>query len=238
VELGGDRLVNAGTLAVARRFSEALLQDVTPMLFLLMKTITSCVLVLIAIIAETLLCSCQQSPGTSSPPSFAPTQNGFGVVVKPLEVDSGPGAGLYYKGTNEVPVLVWPYIGTAGYPILYTNDVALLLADKPDYAGRLGHGALIAVQNTGPALDISADVLKLAAEEAHVDFKKALRVSEPLRLIQTNSEQIEVHFVANQLAEPSIPNLKVRCQWKQVFAIMDDVRKFGRTNRVTNLDGV
>src|SRR4051812_24724213 len=85
-------------------------------------------------------CSFQPMPKESS---FSPTQNGFGVMVKWIGIDSGPEAKLLYKGTNDIPVLVWPFIGTHGYPILYTNDVALLLADKPDEKGRFGNGVLI-----------------------------------------------------------------------------------------------
>src|SRR2546430_391516 len=120
-----------------------------------------------------ILTSC--SPGQPAPLEFKPTQNGFGVLVKPTGVDVGPGAALYYKGTNQNPVMVWPYIGTHGYPILYTNDVALLLADKPDDQGRLVNTALIAVKGTGPAMDISHDVLKIAAEKAHQDFNFTLK---------------------------------------------------------------
>src|SRR5438270_281257 len=128
-----------------------------------MKTFFSALL----LCAVTILTSC----GQSTAPIFKPTQNGFGVLVKPSGVDVGPGAELYYKGTNQNPVLVWPYLGTHGYPALYTNDVALLLADKPDDQGRLVNTALIAVKGAGPAMDISNDVLKIAADGAHQDFK-------------------------------------------------------------------
>jgi len=43
---------------------------------------------------------------------------------------------------------------------LYTNDIALLLADKPDEQGRMGGGALIVCKELAPAMDISEDVLK------------------------------------------------------------------------------
>src|SRR6185369_7196748 len=113
------------------------------------------------------LLSCRFEP-VPKESSFRPIQNGFGVVVKPIGIDNGPDAKLYYQGTNNVPVLVWPHIGTHGYPILYTNDVALLLADKPNERGELGNGALIVDQGVGPAMDISNDVLKIAAEQNHV----------------------------------------------------------------------
>ena len=165
--------------------------------------------------------------------SFVPLENGFGVVVQAIGIDTGPGAELYYKGTNESPVLVWPYIGTSGYPILYTNDIALLLADKPDDQGRLGHGALIAVRGTGPAMDISKDVLQIAAKQAQVDFRKALRVCRPLRLNETGGK-LKVLYLANELAEPNIPDLGVQVTWEQIFEIMREVKSSGKTNRFVN----
>ena len=166
--------------------------------------------------------------------SFSPTQNGFGVVAQWVGIDSGPAAQFYYKGTNESPVLVWPMIGTHQYPILYTNDIAFLLADKPNEQG-IGGGALIVVQGVGPAMDISQDVLKIVAEQAHVDFKKALRVCRPLRLIKTG-EKLKVVYLANPLVEPNIPDLEEQITWEQVFAIMEDVKKTGKTNKVVNTD--
>jgi len=135
--------------------------------------------------------------------SFRPIQNGFGVVVKPIGIDSCPGAKLYYKGTNDIPVLVWPYIGTHGYPILYTNDIALLLADKPNERGELGTGALIVDQGVGPAMDISKDVLKIAAEQNHGGFARALKACEPLRLNKTE-DAIKVLFYAHKHMDSSI----------------------------------
>ena len=177
-------------------------------------------------------------PKSSSPikPKFSPTQNGFGVVVQEIGIDSGPGAGLYYKGTNEIPILVWPCIGTAGYPILYTNNIALLLADKPDELGRMGNGALIAVQAFGPAMDISDDVLKVAVEQNHVNFKEALKSCEPLRLNQ-ETNAIKVVFVSYKYKAPTIPEgLEVQITWDQVFEIMQDVKASGKTNIVVNTD--
>jgi hypothetical protein len=193
-------------------------------------------LFLLLLLALVVLCnSCEPKASSPKESSFRPIQNGFGVVVQPMGIDSGPGAKLYYKGTNENPVLVWPCIGTAGYPILYTNDIALLLADKPDERGYLGNGALIAVQGTGPAMDISDDVLKIAAEQKHVDFKKALRVCEPLRLNQTENG-IKVYILAEKYKDPTIPDLEVQITWEQVFEIMRDVKSSGKTNKVTNTD--
>ena len=166
--------------------------------------------------------------------SFSPTQNGFGVVAQWVGIDSGPAAQFYYKGTNESPVLVWPMIGTHQYPILYTNDIAFLLADKPNEQG-IGGGALIVVQGVGPAMDISQDVLKIVAEENHVDFKKALRVCKPMRLIQTN-QNMKLVYLADPAVDRSVPNLEGQITWEQVFDIMHDVQKTGKTNKVVNTD--
>ena len=176
-------------------------------------------------------CKPQVPPPQQSP--FRPLQNGFGVVTQPIGVDTGPGAKLYYKGTNEPPVLVWPYIGTHGYPILYSNDIALLLADNADAQGRLVLGALIVVQGTGPAMDISDDVLKIASEQTHADFQRALQVNHPLRLNQVEGK-IEVYFVAKVGSGGS--DLKARITWDDVFEIMRDVKTSGRTNKITNTD--
>jgi hypothetical protein len=194
------------------------------------KTIVRIAFCLLTVIFTS--CGSRESPARR----FRPLQNGFGVVVKDIGIDSGPGAKLYYKGTNETPVLVWPYIGTAGYPIQFTNDIALLLADKPDPRGYLGGGALIAVQRTGPAMDISNDVLKIAAEQSQVDFNKALQVSRPLRLVKLENGIFRVDYIANQLRLPDIPDLEVSITWEQVFEIMEHVKRSGRTNKVTNTD--
>ena len=151
-----------------------------------------------------------------------------------IGIDSGPGAKLYYKGTNETAALVWPRIGTHGYPLLYTNDIVFLLADKPDEQG-IGVGALIVVQGIGPAMDISQDVLKIVAEENHVDFKKALRVCKPMRLIQTN-QNMKLVYLADPAVDRSVPNLEGQITWEQVFDIMHDVQKTGKTNKVVNTD--
>jgi len=182
-----------------------------------------------------ILSSC--SPSESSPPksTFSPLQNGFGVVVQAIGIDSGPGAKLYYKGTNVIITLVWPYIGTHGYPILYTNNIALLLADKPDSHGYLGNGALIVIQGTGPAMDISDEVLKIAAEQNHVDFDRALKVCEPLRLNQVTNA-LKVLFYSKKYMDSTIPDLEAQITWEQVFAIMEDVKKTGETNKVVNTD--
>ena len=166
---------------------------------------------------------------------FSPLQNGFGVVVQQMGVDSGPGAKLYYKGTNETPTLVWPCIGTAGDPILYTNDIAFLVATKPDEQGHMGGSAFILVQASSPAMDISENVLKIAAEQAHVDFRKALRACRPLDLIKTN-EKLKVVYVANPLVEPDVPDLNELITWGQIFAIMEDVKKTGKIKKVVNSD--
>src|SRR3954466_2999596 len=79
-------------------------------------------------------CSFQPMPKESS---FSPTQNGFGVMVKWIGIDTVAPAKLLYKGTNDIPVLVWPFIGTHGFRFLYTSDVALLLANVPDEKNRV-----------------------------------------------------------------------------------------------------
>lgn len=180
--------------------------------------------------------SCRPAESTPKKPSFSPLQNGFGVVVQEMGIDSGPGAKLYYKGTNENPVLVWPYIGTWGDPILFTNDIALLHADIPDEQGSLGGSALIVAQGPSLAMDISKDVLKIAAEQSQVDFKKALRVCWPASLVRIRDDKLQVIFGANWVEEPTIKKLKVEITWKQVFEIMEDVKSSGKTNKVTNTD--
>ena len=181
---------------------------------------------------------CKPKSSSSKEDLFSPTQNGFGVVVKQIGIDSGPGAALYYKETNQSPVLVWPCIGTGGDPILYTNDIALLLADKPDEQGYMGNGALIAVEGVGPAMDISQDVLKIASEQNHVDFKRAQIVSKASQLKQITNA-IKVIFVAwnyKDRKEPTIPDLEAQITWEQVIAIIRDVKSIGKTNRVVNTD--
>ena len=177
---------------------------------------------------------CDQKLSSQKELKFSPTQNGFGVVVKEIGIDSGPGAGLYYKGTNEIPVLVWPCIGTGGYPILYTNDLALLLADKPDDKGRMGNGALIAVQGIEPAMDISDDVLKIAASQTNADFKKLLSVYQPLRLNWVE-EKLKVTYVA-KMGSRYPPSLEVLITWEQLFNIMQAVKFSGKTNTVVDTD--
>jgi hypothetical protein len=109
----------------------------------------------------------------------------------------------------------------------------LLLADKPDGVGRMGNGALIAVQRAGPAMDISQDVLKIASEQNHVDFKRALQVNEPLRLNQFENE-MKIYFVAKLGSGGS--DLEAKINWEQIFDIMQDVRKTGQTNKVVNTE--
>jgi hypothetical protein len=180
----------------------------------------------------TLLVSCKPA---SKPNSFSPTQNGFGVAVQAAGVDSGPGAKLYYRGTNETPTLLWPCIGTHGYPLLYTNDIVLLLADKPDEQGRMGSGALIVAQGTGPAMDISAEVLAIAAEQAQVDFPKALEACQVLRL-KENAGEMEVYYLSDRLKYTNMPDLETRITWDQIFSIMQDVRQTGKTNKLVNTE--
>ena len=189
----------------------------------------------VVIVSFLLLASCKPKDSSPNEIRYSPTQNGFGVVVQSIGVDSGPGAKLYYKGTNEIPALVWPCIGTHGDPLLYTNDIVFLLADLPDDQGRMGGGALIVSQGVGPAMDITEDILKIAAEQAHVDFKKALKLCRPLSLITTD-EKIKVVYVANPFADRSVPDLECQITWQRVFDIMQDVKKTGKTNIVVNTD--
>lgn len=190
-------------------------------------------LVLISVILA-ILVSCKPKEELPNKLGYSPTQSGFGVVVKEIGIDSGPGAGLYYKGTNETPTLVWPCIGTGGYPILYTNDIALLLADKPDARGYMGNGALIAGQGTGFAMDISDDILKIAASQKNADFKKLLSVYQPLRLNQVQ-EKLKVTYAA-KMGSGYPPGLEVSVTWEQVFAIMQDVKNTGKIKKVVNTD--
>ena len=177
---------------------------------------------------------CEQKSISSKEIEFRPLQNGFGVMVQQIGIDSGPGAKLYYKGTNETPVLVWPYIGTHGYPILYTNDIAFLLADKPDGEGRLVICSLIVVQGVGPAMDISDDVLKIAASQTNADFKKLLNVYEPLRLNQAEGK-LKVTYAA-KMGSGYPPGLEASITWEQVFDLMQNVKLSGKTNTVVNTD--
>jgi hypothetical protein len=179
--------------------------------------------------------SCEPQETPPKELQFKPTQNGFGVMAQWVGVDTGPGAALYYKGTNETPVLVWPYIGTHGYPILYANDTALLLADMPDEEGRLVNSVLIAVQGIGPAMNISDDVLKIAAKQNQVDFNRALKVCEPLRLNKTE-DAMKVLFYSKKYMDSTIPDLEAKITWDQIFEIMRDVKESGKTNKVVNTD--
>jgi hypothetical protein len=181
-----------------------------------------------------LLVSCSMEPVPNDSP-FRPTQNGFGVVVKPIGIDSGPLAKLYYKGTNNIPMQVWPFIGTRGDPILYTNDIALLLAEKPDIHGEFGYARLIVDQGVGPAMDISNDLLKIAAEQNHVDFARALKASFPLALNATNGA-IKVLFLADKILDRSLSDLDAKISWDQIFEIIRDVRVSGKTNRLVHSD--
>lgn len=182
-----------------------------------------------------LFSGCKPKPATKPTPIYRPLQNGFGVVAKWVEVDSGPGASLYYKGTNETPVLVWRDIGTRGYPIFYTNDIALLLADKPDEQGRLGGGVLVAVQGTGPAMDISYDLLHRYSTKSNADFSVLMRNGyQPLRLQQSDAEMSVTYLPDFNTGDRN--GLKFPITWEEVFSIMEDVKRTGRTNKITNTD--
>ena len=182
-----------------------------------------------------LFSGCKPAAPVKQAAAFRPLQNGFGVVAKWVGVDSGPGASLFYKGTNETPVLVWRDIGTHGYPILYTNDIALLMADKPDEQGRLGGGALIAVQGTGPAMDISYDLLHLYSAKSNVDFSVLVRLAyQPLRLQQSDGEMSVTYLTDFNTGDRN--GLEFQISWEEVFSIMEDVKRTGRTNKITNKD--
>src|SRR6185369_13965336 len=114
-----------------------------------------------------------------------------------------------------------------------TNDVALLLADKPDEKGRLGSGNIIVVKGTGPPMDISDDVLKIAAEQTRFDFKKALIAFQPNGL-KFNSNKIEAYFGGAPwfIRSNVIHELKAQITWGQVFEIMRNVKESGKTNVV------
>jgi hypothetical protein len=187
--------------------------------------------VLSVLCAVFLMAACSRMAPAPKETPFHPTENGFGVVAQWIGIDVGPAAQLYYKGTNDIPVMVWPFIGTRGYRILYSNDIALLLCDKPNNKGEFDKGVLIAAQGVGPAMDISKDVLKIAAEQNHVDFARALKVCEPLRLNQTN-DAINVLFYSKKYVDPSIADMNAEISWGQIFAIMRDVRTSGKTNKV------
>lgn len=164
---------------------------------------------------------------------YRPTQNGFGVMIQSTGTDKGPAAQLYYKGTNVTPILVWPYIGTWGDPILYSNDIAILLADKPDEQGRLGSGNIIAVQGVGPAMDISDDLLKISAEQSNFDFSAALKAFHANGLT-SYSNRIDVNFGAPWFLSTNVQRLTANVSWEQVLDIMHSVKEFGTTNVVSN----
>lgn len=183
-----------------------------------------------------LLTSCKQPTDTNKEDAFSPLENGFGVVAKWIGVDSGPGASLYYKGTNETPVLVWPYIGIHGYPILFTNDVALLLADKPDEQGRLSGGALIAVQGVGPAMDIADDVWRRGTLDANSVLMHPARKHDAFSLAHDGGRLSVKYLPRLDIGEGIPQSVKVSVSWEQVFSIMEDVKRTGRTNKVVNTD--
>ena len=70
--------------------------------------------VVFAFLCFVVFVSCKPKGTSPKELGYHPMHNGFGVVVKSIGIDSGPGAKLYYKGTNENPSLVWPCIGTWG----------------------------------------------------------------------------------------------------------------------------
>ena len=87
-------------------------------------------------------------------------------------------------------------------------------------------------------MDISQDVLKIASEQNHVDFKRAQIVSKASQLKQITNA-IKVIFVAwnyKDRKEPTIPDLEAQITWEQVIAIIRDVKSIGKTNRVVNTD--
>jgi len=84
-------------------------------------------------------------------------------------------------------------------------------------------------------MDVSNDVLKLAAEQNRVDFKRALKVCEPLRL-NWQENAMKVLFYSKKYMDANIPDLEAVVTWEQIFGIMEDVKKTGKTNKVTNTD--
>ena len=166
-----------------------------------------------------LIQGCSEKEQTSD---FQPLQGGFGVVTKWVGIDSGPGAGLYYKSNTSKPTLIWPFLGPASGPLLFTNDIGFFIGDIPDDQGRLGRGTYFAVQAPGPALDVSEDVLRLWAESKNVDFKKVKDRYSPLDLKATVGG-IEAHFIGDEQLPATID-----LSWEQISNIIQDVKQTGK----------
>ena len=134
------------------------------------KTFASLRLCAFALIPVLLAVVSVLAPGCGQKESdFQPLSGGFGFKAKWVGVDSGPGAGLYYKTNQSKPVVVWPFLTG---PLLYTNDMGFFVGGVPDIAGRFGSSYYFAAQAPGPALEVSEDVLKLWAESNHLEFAK------------------------------------------------------------------
>ena len=154
---------------------------------------------------------------------FQPIYGGFGVAAKWVGVDSGPGAELYFKDQNSKLTLIWPFLGTSGYPMLFTNDMAFFIADMPDEQGRLGSGVYFAVQATGPALDVSEDLLKFWTESKKLDFGKVRKRYVPLRVWSTeNGVKLQYAGYENE------PEATFAVSWEQVSNIIQDVKRTGK----------
>src|SRR4051812_8907817 len=80
---------------------------------------------------------------------FRPLSGGFGIVSKWVGVDTGPGAKLFYKSSNESKArLIWPFVKGG---VAFTNDLVFFIGDMPDDQNRLGSGTYFVAQAPGPA---------------------------------------------------------------------------------------
>ena len=153
---------------------------------------------------------------------FQPLSGGFGVATKWVGIDSGPGAKLYFKDNKSKLTLIWPFLGTRGYHMQFTNDMAFFIADMPDELGRMGTGVYLAVQAPGPALDVSEDLLKLWAESHKLDFDKLRGHYMPLQ-VKASPGGVEVHYLGSE----KLP-VTLAVSWEQISNIIQDVKLTGK----------
>ena len=149
-----------------------------------------------------------------------------------IGIDSGPGGELYFKDKNSKLTLIWPFLGTGGDPMLFTNDMAFFIADMPDEQGRLGSGECFAVQAPGPALDVSEDILKLWAEANNLKFQNLKRYYSPIN-VQEVGGGIKIHYVGGERF-PENPEATYIATWEQVSNIIQDVKRTGKQHVIDN----
>ena len=82
-----------------------------------------------------------------------------------------------------------------------------------------------AVQEPGPALDVSEDVLKLWAETHNVNFASLRGHYEPLR-VMSSPGGVEVEY--REMRSVKIQPVHFTMSWEQVSNIIQDVKKNGK----------